>query len=202
MGGALWKAFVFGVVVAAAIGPIALLIFGTAARRGIVAGGFAGLGAALADFLYALAAFSIGALLLPPLAAHATTIRLACALLLVALGLWMIWQQLQVRDAAAAAPRAAGSALLPTFTLTIVNPLTLVVFAGIVPQLPVAGSFGNAAWLAVALFAGSLMVQLAIAGAGAGLGMALPGRRWQRAINLASAAGILAFGLAGLVTAT
>jgi len=201
MGGALWQAFVFGVVVAAAIGPIALLIFGTAARRGFVAGGFAGLGAALADLLYALAAFSIGAVLLPPLVAHETTIRVACALLLVGLGFWMVWQQLQVRDAAAATPPAAGSALLLTFTLTIVNPLTLVLFAGIVPQLPVAGSFGNAAWLALALFAGSLVVQLAIAGAGAGLGMALPGRRWQRAINAAAASGILAFGVYGLGSA-
>jgi threonine/homoserine/homoserine lactone efflux protein len=201
MGGALWQAFVFGVVIAAAIGPIALLIFGTAARRGFVAGGFAGLGAALADLLYALAAFSIGAALLPPLAAHETTIRVACALLLVGLGLWMVWQQLQVRVVAAATPQAAGSALLPTFTLTIVNPLTLVVFAGIVPQLPVAGSFGNAAWLAAALFAGSLAVQLAIAGAGAGLGIALPGRQWQRAINAAAAAGILAFGVYGLGSA-
>jgi hypothetical protein len=29
----MWKAFVFGAVVAGAIGPIALLIFGTAARQ-------------------------------------------------------------------------------------------------------------------------------------------------------------------------
>ena len=45
----MWKAFVFGVVVAAAIGPIALLIFGTGARQGFASGAFAGLGAALAD---------------------------------------------------------------------------------------------------------------------------------------------------------
>lgn len=201
MAGALWKAFVFGIVVAGSIGPIALLIFGTAARHGFVTGGCAGLGAALADLLYAFAAFSIGAALLPPLAAHETTIRVACALLLVALGLWMLLRPLRVPDAAAASPRAARSSLLPTFSLTIVNPMTLVVFAGIVPQLPVAGSFGNAAWLAAALFAGSLVVQVAIAGAGAGLGMALPGLRWQRAIHAAAAAGILAFGLAGLVAA-
>ena len=66
----MWKAFVFGAVVAGAIGPIALLVFGTAARQGFAAGAFAGLGAALADFLYALAAFSIGALVMPLVAAH------------------------------------------------------------------------------------------------------------------------------------
>jgi threonine/homoserine/homoserine lactone efflux protein len=53
MGGAFWKTLVFGVVLAASIGPIALLIFGTAARSGFAAGFYAGLGAALADLVYA-----------------------------------------------------------------------------------------------------------------------------------------------------
>ena len=39
-------------------------------------------GAALADLIHALLAFSIGAVLLPVLADHATVIRTACALLL------------------------------------------------------------------------------------------------------------------------
>lgn len=201
MTGALWKALAFGMALAGAIGPIALLIFGTAARRGLAAGYFAGLGAALADLVYALLAFSIGALLLPALAAHATAIRIACALLLTGIGASMLLRG--IRDPGdAPAPRPAAQALLPTFLLTMVNPLTLVVFAGFVPQLPVAGSFRAALWLALALFAGSLVVQLALATAGAALGKALPGRGWQRAINLAAAAGILAFGVTGLLTAS
>jgi threonine/homoserine/homoserine lactone efflux protein len=200
MSGALWKAFAFGAVVAGSIGPIALLILATAARQGFAAGSFAGLGAALADLVYAFAAFSIGALLLPLLAAHDMGIRVFCALLLVGLGVLMLLRQARICDVAATS-RPAGGELLPTFALTIVNPMTLVVFAGIVPQLPVAGSFRNAAWLAAALFAGSLVVQVAIAGAGAGLGVALPGRRWHRAIHAAAAAGILAFGVYGLGSA-
>ena len=90
MTGAFWKALVFGMVLAGSIGPIALLIFGTAARRGFAAGCYAGLGAALADLVYALLAFSIGALLLPALEQHATAIRVACALLLTGLGVWMM----------------------------------------------------------------------------------------------------------------
>ena len=54
----MWKAYLFGVIVAGAIGPIALLIFGIGARQGFAAGAFAGLGASLADFMYALAALS------------------------------------------------------------------------------------------------------------------------------------------------
>ena len=109
MGAALWKAFVFGAVVAGSIGPIALLIFGTAARRGFAAGCFAGLGAALADLTYALAAFSIGALLLPLLAAHETAIRVGCALLLVGLGVTMLLQQARRHDAPVAASSAGRS---------------------------------------------------------------------------------------------
>jgi threonine/homoserine/homoserine lactone efflux protein len=197
MGGALWKAFAFGAVVAAAIGPIALLIFATSARHGFAAGSLAGLGAALADLVYAFAAFSIGALLLPLLAAYEPAIRAGGALLLVGLGVTMLLGLARERHVDPP-PGPASGAMLPTFALTIVNPMTLVVFAAIMPQLPVAGSLGNASGLAAALFAGSFIVQVAIAAGGAALGIALPGRRWQRAINAGAAAGILAFGAYGL----
>jgi threonine/homoserine/homoserine lactone efflux protein len=196
----MWKAFVFGAVVAGAIGPIALLVFGTAARQGFAAGAFAGFGAALADFLYALAAFSIGALVMPLVAAHEKTIAIGCALLLIGLGALMLLRLARGGEEAAV-PRPASQALMPTFLLTIVNPMTLVVFAGIVPQLPVAGSFANAAALALALAAGSAGVQLAIAGSGAALGRAMPGENGRRAVTAAAAAGILAFGIYGLASA-
>lgn len=199
MGAALLKSFLFGVVVAAAIGPIALLIFSTAAGRGFAAGAFAGAGAALADLLYALAAFSAGALLLPLLAAHERGIRIGGGLLLIALGIAMLLGG-RPAEGTRATPRAAA-ALWPTFLLTLVNPLTIVVFAGFVPQLPLAGSAGNAAALALALFLGSLTVQLALAAAGAALGAALPSPGWRRALGAASALGVLGFGIAGLAGA-
>ena len=196
----MWKAFVFGAVVAGAIGPIALLVFGTAARQGFAAGAFAGLGAALADFLYALAAFSIGALVMPLIAAHEKTIAIGCALLLIGLGAFML-HGLARGGEEAAVPRPASQALMPTFLLTIVNPMTLVVFASIVPQLPVAGSFANAAASALALASGSAGVQLAIAGSGAALGRAMPGENGRHAVTAAAAAGIVAFGIYGLASA-
>jgi threonine/homoserine/homoserine lactone efflux protein len=195
----MWKAFLFGAIVAAAIGPIALLIFALGARQGFRAGGFAGLGAALGDGLYALVAFVAGALILPLLAAYELPIQVGCALLLVGLGAWMLVGPLRRRDAPAA-PQPATRFFLPVFLLTIVNPLTLVVFTGIVPQLPVAGSFARAVSLALALASGSAIVQLAIAAAGSVVGTALPGESWRRAISRASAIGILAFGIAGLAS--
>jgi threonine/homoserine/homoserine lactone efflux protein len=197
----MWKAFLFGMIVAGAIGPIALLIFGTGARQGIAAGAYAGLGAALADLLYALAAFLAGALVLPYLAAQERAIGIGCALLLVALGLWMLFAQF--RDGAApAAPKPAARAFLTTFALTAVNPMTFVMFAGVVPQLPVAGSAGRAAGLATALAAGSMAVNVAIGACGAALGRVMPGERGRRAVSAVAAVGILAFGIAGLVVAS
>jgi len=196
----MWKAFLFGVIVAGAIGPIALLIFGTGARQGIAAGAFAGLGAALADLAYALAAFSAGALVLPYLAEHDQVIQVGCELLLVGLGAWMLAAQLKAGDAPAA-PAAAARSFLSTFLLTVVNPMTFVMFAGVVPQLPVAGSLARASALALALASGSAAVNVAIGGAGAMVGRALPGERARRAVTAAAAAGILGFGIYGIASA-
>jgi threonine/homoserine/homoserine lactone efflux protein len=125
-------------------------------------------------------------------------VRIASASLLVALGLLMLLR----RPADAAAPaQPAARMLLPVFLLTLVNPMTIVVFAGFVPQLPLAGSLPVAAWLAFGLGVGSLSVAVAVAGAGALLGAALPGPGWRRAISAVSAIGILAFGVAGLAGA-
>lgn len=193
----MWKALLFGVIVAAAIGPIALLIFGTGARQGFAAGTYAGLGAALADLAYALAAFSAGALILPHLVEHDMAIQAGCALLLIGLGSWMLLTQLKAGETPVA-KAAPAHAFLQVFLLTIVNPMTLVMFAGIVPQLPVAGSLARAAGLALALAAGSAIVNVAIGGFGAALGRVLPGERARRAVSATAAAGILAFGIYGI----
>ena len=196
----MWKAFLFGVVVAGAIGPIALLIFGTGARQGLAAGAFAGLGAAFADLCYALAAFLAGALVLPHLAGHEQAIQVGCALLLVGLGAWLLVVQLKA-GAAPVVPVPAVQSFLPTFLLTIVNPMTFVMFAGVVPQLPVAGSPLRAAGLALALAAGSAAVNVVIGGIGAALGRALPGERGRRTVTAAAATGIMAFGIYGIASA-
>jgi threonine/homoserine/homoserine lactone efflux protein len=112
----------------------------------------------------------------------------------------MLIRLLRSRAVPVAAQPAARS-FLPTFGLTIVNPMTLVVFAGIVPQLPVAGSLARAAGLAAALAAGSATVGVAIGSCGAALGKAMPGDRGRRAVSAAAATGILAFGLYGLAAA-
>jgi len=200
MGGGFLKTLTFGIFIAASIGPIALLIIGTAANRGLWPGCLAGLGAALADLVYAFLAFAAGALLLPLLEPWKLAIHIGSALVLIVLASAMIRRDFAAAAEAPGAPPQPVGSLLPTFLLTLVNPMTLVMFAGFTPQLPLAGSLVMAGWLAFGLFCGSLLAQLALAVAGSLLGVVLPGRGWRRAINLAGAAGILAFGLAGLLS--
>ena len=58
------QSFLFGVTLAAAVGPIALLIVNYGISRGFRAAFAAGCGAAVADLLYAMLAFVAGAQLL------------------------------------------------------------------------------------------------------------------------------------------
>lgn len=80
------KAFLFGLTLAVAVGPIALLILGYGTRHGLRAGGPAALGAALADLTYALMAFFLGNRLAPHLEAHTAGLRLTASLVLLGLG--------------------------------------------------------------------------------------------------------------------
>ncbi|MFZ2508320.1 MAG: LysE family transporter [Steroidobacteraceae bacterium] len=197
MSDAFLKSVAFGIAIAAAIGPIALLIISTAASHGLRSGCYAALGAALADLFYALLAFSAGALILPLLATWAAGIRAGAAATLIGFSIWLMRQAMTTGDEFPAATRPAGT-LITTFLLTLVNPVTLVIFTGFVPQLPLAGSLATAAGLALGLFSGSLSVQLALAVSGWLLGAGLPGPAWRRSISIVAAAGILVFGLIGL----
>lgn len=198
------RAFAFGATVAIAIGPIALLIVNYGLTSGLRAAVESGLGAALADFTYGLVAFAAGHALAPALAARAGGIRLVASAVLVGFGIWMAVSALRRRRAAAVGPAAArpwtrGGPLVATYLLTVVNPMTVIAFLGFAVQLPLGGSLARSAWYAACLFAGSLCIQLLLAAAGAGLGRIVADPRWTTAANVASGAGIAAFGIAGLL---
>ncbi len=138
--------------------------------------------------------------MLPFLAGHRAGIDAACALLLIGFGAWMLFAQLRP-GRPPEAPKPAARLFLPTFLLTFLNPMTLVIFAGFVPQLPVAGSLATAAGLALALGAGSAAVGFGFAATGAVVGKSMPDDRGRLAISLPAAVGIPAPGIYGLATA-
>jgi threonine/homoserine/homoserine lactone efflux protein len=195
--------FLFGMTLAAAVGPIALLIINTGLSRGLSAALAAGLGAATADLLFALLAFTVGAMLLPSLQAYREELQWVSALVLVLLGLWMILSALRARGDAlrAAAPARASGPFLSTLLLTMVNPLTIILFAGFATQqLGVGDSPQSPVFLAIALFLGSLTVQSALALGGAALARVITDNRARLWLNGLSGGAIAIFGIRGLLT--
>ncbi len=196
---ALLKSLLFGLTIALAIGPIAVLIVNYGVTRGFAAAARSATGAGLADFTYAIVAFVAGDLLVARLQAHRTAFEIVAASILLLVGIYMLASALRAHGPVGAAPATGtGNELLTTYGLTLFNPLTLIAFAGFAGQLPLAGSSARALFLAAAVFTGSIVVQLALATAGAQLGRRLHSAAALKWLNVASGLGILAFGLIGL----
>lgn len=192
-------AFLFGATVAAAIGPIALLIVHNGLHHGLRAAAASALGVALADLTYALLAFAGGSVLDAVLDAHRRLLSLGASAVLLALGVWLLVGAIgRLRSGVPPEPaRAVG--LGPSYLLTLANPLTLILFGGFAVQLSAAAGWSDAGRNAAALFFGSLAVQSMFALSGAALRGALRSPTLIAGAGCASALGICLFGAWGLI---
>jgi len=197
-------AFLFGVAIATAVGPIALWIVHMGMTRGAAAGLGCAFGAALADLTYALLAFLAGATLAPFVERHAGPADLVARAALIAAGAWIVIGALRSHGTPAASSAATARTtgefralklLATTYVITLVNPLTLVAFVGFATRMPLGGSSLRSVGLAVSLFLGSLAIQVVFALGGAGLGRVLSNPRWILGLNLISGLALIAFGL-------
>lgn len=196
----LLTSFLFGFTLAVAIGPIALLILRAGLEQGLGTALRCAFGAASADLLFALIAFLAGAAALARLEAYRELIELTGAVALLALGVWLAvtaWRH--GSGAGARLPPAVPFGFRSTLALTLVNPLTIVLFVSFASQLDSGMRGALLIGAALAVFAGSLVVQLVLAGAGAFLHRSIRSPRTLRALNLVSGLGIAAFGVRGLV---
>ncbi|WP_266205649.1 LysE family translocator [Pontibacter kalidii] len=198
------KAFIFGLTLAIAVGPIAILIINRGLTQGLRSGLMSGLGAALADFTYGLMAFSVGAVIVGYLHLNAYYFKFLTSLILVVFGLWMLKGSLKPslekqKGQPETKKKSGFTYLLSTYLLTVANPLTVVAFVGFSGQLvsPVTGA-GHVFILALAIFAGSLIIQSALAFFGASLGRFLQSPHILRFLNVGSSVCIMLFGLAGM----
>ena len=194
------RAFLFGITVAAPIGPIAVLLVRTGLNQRYSAALAGALGVALADFTYALVALSAGSGLGVVLQTHQREIQLAASALLIVLGLWLAAGAMRKADLLPGADDTGGQApgLLRLYLLTLANPLTILLFIGFSGQMTVAGGVAGIAAGALFLFLGSLIVQASYATLGALLQRWLTSPRLVRAFNTASGLGVAAFGVYGL----
>lgn len=156
-------------------------------------------GAALADLVYAGLAFSLGSLALAALARYESVLKLVAGLALLGFGTWHAGRALRAKRATPAGAPPLYAPLRTAFALTIVNPLTIVLFAAFAVQLRGEVSMSAIGAAAFALFLGSLLVQLVWAASGFAVARAVANVGAIRVLNVASGLAIAAFGAAGIV---
>ena len=191
------KAFAFGFVLAASVGPIWVLCFRRSIAQGVLAGIVSGLGVALADGLYAaVAAFGLN-VVSEPLIAQRVWIAAGCSLVLAWLGVKTLIAKPVSLDAEHGNARASGFSrqFASTFLLTLANPPTIVAFAAVFASvgLVVGGDHAVAALLVAGVALGSA-AWWAILALGASWLRTRIGPRFLRSVNIVS--GLLLVGFA------
>jgi len=153
-----------GYGIAVPIGPIAIIIMEFGVRRGLRVAFCAGLGAASADLIYATIASVAGTLLGEILAPFSSLIRVASALALITLGVWLFYHGIRSNRSAESERFASGtcpSAYGMVLGLTLLNPVTVTYFTSLILGLKMASahSASNIALFVAGAFFASLSWQ-------------------------------------------
>jgi threonine/homoserine/homoserine lactone efflux protein len=192
--------FLFGLMIALSVGPVALMIANYGMRAGTATGVRAAIGVAAADGCYAVVAFTLGAMLAGTLASHLSLFRRVGALVLLAMGARMLWQALRDRRRTldGDVPTPPGERpFMSMFFVTLANPLTILLFYG----YATAAAGAHRHWLlgAACVFAGSLAGQLVFAFGGSAIGRFVKSPGWLAASHAVAALVVLGYGVAGLM---
>ncbi len=174
---------VTGWAIAIPIGAVGALLVALTARTSIRTGSAAALGVATTDGLYAAVAVVGGAAIATRLEPHAGWLRVASALVLLAIAAFTVWMGRRSRGRSAAAPASARDlrpwqAFAAFLALTAVNPTTVVYFAAVVLGNPeLADGWAEGTVFVAAAFVASASWQLALAGLGSAVGRSVTSRR-------------------------
>lgn len=155
--------FLFGVTLAISVGPIAMLIMTRSINCGLRAGILTGATAALADLTYALISFLAGSGIYMLFMEFKLLLQIFSSLVLVLFGSWMIIGAFRNRNSRLSTSGSSCKRIFAsTYVLTILNPLTIVAFIGFATQHAIENGI-IALISSIALFAGSLVIQLVFA---------------------------------------
>jgi threonine/homoserine/homoserine lactone efflux protein len=151
------RGFILGSTIAAAVGPISLLVIRRTIAQGQLYGLVSGLGVATADATYgAIAAFGLAALT-DMLVNARVVLGLAGGVFL----LWLAWQTIRSSPTEAATPaptdrRGYAGAYLSILALTMANPMTILSFGALFAGLGVtSGATGDATLVVIGVLLGS-----------------------------------------------
>jgi len=180
----LLKGLWLGVCIAAPVGPIGTLVLKKSLRWGFRTGAICGMGAALADLCYGLAA-SAGVRL-------TSAYSRPCAVIGGLLLLWLAWKSWQEPPAQATTNVAEQPWLRnmsTTFLLTLSNPMTILSFAALI------ATSGSEApeWFVAGIFAGSMLWWITLSAVSWGLASFIEIRGFM--LNRIAAITLAAFGV-------
>ena len=192
----LLKGFAAGLAIAAPLGPVGVLCIRRTAGRGIRAGLVSGLGAALADALFAaVAGYGLNAIA-SAILAHEGVMRVVSGILLVVLGIRALFDHMPNPSE----PATSGRFVLyfsSGFLLTIANVMTLFALIAIIAGLGLKESVGHLAGATVFVagaFGGSLLWWVLLCYLTRRFHPS-PGHPWIRWINPICGIVVLAFGV-------
>jgi threonine/homoserine/homoserine lactone efflux protein len=196
------RGLILGFTIAAAVGPISLLVIRRTLAEGRVVGLVSGMGVATADGTYgAIAAFGL-TVVTDLLMDWRRALGIVGGIFL----LWLAWRTLwsAPREAAtesATRRRGLPGAYLSTLVLTLTNPLTILSFAALFVGLGVTGGdLSGATLLTLGVFAGSALWWVVLTTLVGALRSRLTTAGLRR-VNIASGLLIGAFAIVAIATA-
>jgi threonine/homoserine/homoserine lactone efflux protein len=195
-----FRGFILGFTIAAAVGPISLLVIRRTLAEGRVVGLASGLGVATADGTYgAVAAFGLSAITRVLVDAR-PVLGLVGGLFL----LWLAWTtaRAEPHDPASAPARRGGlaGAYLSILGLTLTNPMTILSFAALFAGLGVAGDDPTgAALITIGVLLGSCAWWVVLTTIVSGVRTRIT-TAWIRRINVASGLVIGAFAVISIAS--
>lgn len=195
------RGFILGLTIAAAVGPISLLVLRRTLAEGRAVGLASGLGVATADATYGgIAAFGLGEITRVLVDAR-QVLGLVGGLFL----LWLAWTTARAtpRDSDAAPSRRGGpvGAYLSILGLTLTNPMTILSFVALFAGLGVtAGDSAGSVLITVGVLLGSGAWWVMLTSIVSALRTRVTSR-WIRRINVASGVAIAIFALISIASA-
>lgn len=160
--------FLAGLALAIPVGPMAVMLVNTTVSKGLRHGVVGALGMATVDGGYALAVFTVGALIATALASLKVVLGLVGAAILLTLGAQTLFKNLRLLSQTESQAQGLDTkgTTWQTFGVfvaaTVVNPPTALYFLAIAPNVANFGyqlSFETAATFAAAVLIGSLIWQ-------------------------------------------
>ena len=198
--------FIFGLVLAAPVGPVGVLCVQRTLSEGRMHGLLSGLGAAVGDAIYgAIAAFGVSAVQLW-ISDHQASLRTIGGILLLLLAAKTLILRPNRKNQKNVGKLHTENLLqdfVSTFLLAITNPITILTFAGLFVTLgstDVGDSVNNAALLVFGVFIGSALWWFALAFT-ANLARPYIDGGYQKWVSRISAAILISFGVYALITA-